>query len=124
MHVLDLKISDDGIDVYRKDAHTGQYSQFSSFEPFSRKTAWINSLVFRAIKICSTPELLNKQLNRIKTFMSWNGFPGRFRNAFISKLKNKFLSSDYKTPSSQLNGFNPKIWLRLPYLISIKSQES
>ena len=65
MHFLDLKISGDGIDVYRKYAHTRQYSHFSSFELFSRKTAWINSLVFRAIKICSTPELLNKQLNRI-----------------------------------------------------------
>ena len=29
----------DGTDAYRKDTHTGQFSHFSSFEPFNRNTA-------------------------------------------------------------------------------------
>ena len=43
VHFLDLKISGVRSDVYRKYTHAGQDSHFSSFEPFSRKTAWINS---------------------------------------------------------------------------------
>ena len=31
VHFLDIKVSVDGTDIYRKDTHTGQYSYFSSF---------------------------------------------------------------------------------------------
>ena len=49
VHFLDIKISCDGTDVYRKSTHTGQYTHFSSFEPFVRKTAWIKSLFHRLL---------------------------------------------------------------------------
>ena len=39
IHFLDLEISDSGIDIFRKSTHTGQYTRFDSFEPWSRKTA-------------------------------------------------------------------------------------
>ena len=48
IHFLDIKASVDGTDIYRKETHTGQYTHFSSFEPFSRKTAWVKSLFHRA----------------------------------------------------------------------------
>ena len=44
VHFLDLEISESGIDAFRKTTHTGQYTNFHSFEPWSRKTAWIKSL--------------------------------------------------------------------------------
>ena len=37
IHFLDIKIAADGTDVYRKDTHTGQYTHFTSFEPFHAK---------------------------------------------------------------------------------------
>ena len=49
IHFPDPKISDDDIDVYRKDTHTDQYNHYSSFEPFSREVTWINSLFYRAL---------------------------------------------------------------------------
>ncbi len=67
IHFLDIKIS---VDIYRKDTHTGQYTYFSSFEPFSRKTAWVKSLFHRAYMICGTKELFDKQVKMIKSFMS------------------------------------------------------
>ena len=40
IHFLDFEISDSGINIFRKSTHTGQYTRFDSFEPWSRKTAW------------------------------------------------------------------------------------
>ena len=48
---LDLEISKFGIDVFRKSTHTGHYTNFHSFEPWSRKTSWIQSLFRRAVSI-------------------------------------------------------------------------
>ena len=36
VHFLDLEISESGIDVFRKTTHTGQCTNFDSFEPWSR----------------------------------------------------------------------------------------
>ena len=36
IHFLNILISSDNTDVYYKTTHTGQYTHFSSFEPFSR----------------------------------------------------------------------------------------
>ena len=60
----------DGTDIYRKETHTGQYTNFSSFEPFSRKTAWVKSLFHRAFMICSTKTFFSNQKEMIKSFMS------------------------------------------------------
>ena len=64
IHFLDIKVSVDGTDIYRKETHTGQCTHFSSFEPFSRKTAWVKSLFHRAFMICSTKENVFRKSNR------------------------------------------------------------
>ena len=63
VHFLDLEISESGIDVFRKTTQTGQYTNFHSFEPWSRKTAWIKSLFCRAVRICSNTFFLNRQIS-------------------------------------------------------------
>ena len=67
IHFLDIKISADSTDVYCKDTHTGQYMHFTTFEPFSHKTAWIKSL-------------FNDQISFLTSCMLWNGYP----NSIIS----------------------------------------
>ena len=54
---------DNDIDVYWKDAHAGQYTHYSSFEPFSHKVTLINSLFYHPFKICSSSVLLNWQFS-------------------------------------------------------------
>ena len=112
---LDIKISVDGTDIYRKDTYTGQYTHFSSFEPFPRKTAWIKSLFDRAFKICSTKKLLDNQIDILKSFMSWNGYPIGIRNFLVNKLKLKYKSSPSTTIAAS-DADLPKVWVRLSYL--------
>ena len=90
IHFLDLEISDSSIDIFRKSTHTGQYTRFDSFEPWSRKTAWVRSLFHRAVNICSNLTFINKQISMISKFMSWNGFPANVRFSVIRKLKAKY----------------------------------
>ena len=113
VHFLDIKISADGTDIFRKSTHTGQYTHFSSFEPFIRKTSWIKSLFYCAFKICSSKTLLDNQIATIKSFMSWNGFP----NAVKTRL---WLIKKHAMPVTNTNDkpedVRPKIWIHVPYL--------
>ena len=116
IHFLDILISSDNTDVYYKSTHTGQYTHFSSFEPFFRKIAWVKSLFHRASKLCSTSQLFENQIRKLKIFMSWNGFPRAVRNLVISKLKNKFSTNQSRTNFFDENDTRPKVWVRVPYL--------
>jgi hypothetical protein len=93
------------------DTHTGQYTHFSSFEPFYRKTAWVKSLM-----ICSTKALFNIQIAIIKSFMSWNDYPNSVRNFLIKKIKTKY--TDSSTSNAVIHNTDEnlhKIWIRLPF---------
>ena len=81
-HFLDLEISNNSLSIYRKDTHTGQYVNFSSYTPWKYKVSWITSPVSRAKQICS-PNLLSKEIHRIKGYISWNGFPKQVGNRII-----------------------------------------
>ena len=117
VHFLDIKIEINTTDVCYKNTHSSQYTHFSSFEPFSRKTTWIKSLFHRASKICSTKEHLDKQIGKIKQFMSWNGYPKTFANYLIKKLQRHKFCNESSDKNHQTDNENiPKIWIRLPYL--------
>ena len=100
IHFLDIEVSVDGTDIYRKETHTGQYTHFSSFKPFPRKTARVNSDPFNfiAFMICSNKTYFNNQIEMIKSFMSWNGYPISIRDFLIRKLKTKY--ENYSTSNS------------------------
>ena len=114
VHFLDLLIDGKSIDIYYKDTHTGQYTDFSSFTPWPIKIAWVKSLFNRAKTACSTRLLLDKQILLIKRFMSWNSFPKYVRNAIINKLMNKPTAPGVSnSPFDDPNTI--KLWIRLPY---------
>ena len=70
VHFHDIKINGSETDLYYKTTHTGQNCDFFSQTPW-----WIKALHDCAMKICSSNKLLNDQINRIRTFMSWNSYP-------------------------------------------------
>ena len=104
--VQDIKISVDGTDIYP------QYSHFTSFEPFQCKTACVKSLNHRAFKICSAKTLFNDQIEIIKSFMSWNGYPKSIQNFLMKKLKTKYSDSSISVAVNQdTDDSLPKLFL-------------
>ena len=68
-HFLDLEICPNGLTIFRKNTHTGQYMNMDSFTLWKWKAAWIRPLADPAKKICSK-ENLPKELQSIKNFAS------------------------------------------------------
>ena len=89
VHFLDIKINGSETNLYYKTTHTGQYCDFSSQTPWNLKISWIKALHDHATKICSSNKLLNDQINRIRTFMSWNSHPKYVRNSIIKRFQQK-----------------------------------
>ena len=71
VHFLDLKICESGIDVFRKSLHTGQYTHFSSFEPWGRKTAWSNHFSLEPKRFAPIPIILATRF--LKLIFSYHG---------------------------------------------------
>ena len=84
-HFLDLEIHPDGISIYRKETHTAQFVHFESFTKWNHKVAWIRSLCSRAKKLC-TPNKLKAELDNIKRFASYNGFPRWIVNKIMKQV--------------------------------------
>ena len=62
IHFLDIFIDRNATDVFYRDTHTGQYTNYNSFMPWKLKTFWVKSLYSRASKICSSKSLLKNQI--------------------------------------------------------------
>ena len=92
-HFLDIKISPLGLTIYRKNTYNGQYNNFESYSPWSYKVSWIRSLVTRAKQICGA-DLLSAEIENIKKFASWNGYPKSIRNAIIKRTSSKSSRQD------------------------------
>ena len=73
-HFPDLEMSLDGILIYWKNTNTGLYVIYTSFVPWTHRSAWIRSLVTHAFKVFSYNEM-SHELKLIKNFATSNIFP-------------------------------------------------
>ena len=71
----------------------------------------MRSLVTRAKRICSK-ELLSEEINEIKKFAPWNGFPKAISTSIIKRA----LSKSCTESQSEENNETIKIYMNLPYL--------
>ena len=69
--------------VYRKSTWTGQYTNFRSFVPLRQKRNLVQTLAFRARRICSA-DALEDQLLQIARVLKENGYPERFVNCNLT----------------------------------------
>ena len=110
VHFLDISTGKNKTDLNYKPTHTGQYSDISSSTLWNYKTAWLKALYHRAKKVCTTKDQFNRQVDQMKLFMSWNGYPSYVRNSFIKCLKSKNNKNNNELDERKI------IWIRLPYL--------
>ena len=74
--------------VYIKPTDRGVYANFHSHVPMQYKKSVINSLVRRAIKYNSDPELLRVELRRIQQVLANNGYPQKLSDDIIRNKMN------------------------------------
>ena len=111
VHFLILKLNVMKL-IYFARPHTEQYIDFKSQTPWKLKTAWAKVLYHRANKISSTKRSFLKQVDKIKTFMSWNGYPFHVRNSVIKRLKSNQQRNETNTEKDE----QKIIWLQFLYL--------
>ena len=75
------------VHLFYKTTHTGQCIDFTSQTPWKLKTAWVKALYHKVNKICFSIRSFLKQVDKIKTYISWNGYPSHVHNSVIKRLK-------------------------------------
>ena len=111
IHFLDITITPQGTSVYRKPYHTVLFTHFLSFQLWATKISWAWALVTRARKICSSKSSLDKEITKIRQFLSWNGFSKFVANKLITKFMTpKPVNSDETTERPS------KIFARIPFI--------
>jgi len=75
--------------VYRKKTTTELMLKWNSLVPRSYKKASVTALVNRAIRICSTFDLLDKELDHIRLMANFNDYPSNFVEKIIGEQLNR-----------------------------------
>ncbi|CAF4590122.1 unnamed protein product, partial [Didymodactylos carnosus] len=107
--------------VYRKPTYSGLMTKSDSFVPFSYKKLALNTIIKRAIHICSNYVLLHNELEFIKVTALKNGYPCNFIEVQIgtqmSKLMNSSSSNVITPPQPNTDNKNKSKYLycEIPY---------
>ena len=73
------------ITVYRKPTHTDRYLDWNSNHPISAKRSVIQALTHRAKMFCSSPGLLDKEMDYLNKVLCRNSYP----DWFLKKANNR-----------------------------------
>ena len=112
-HFLDIEMSPDGLQIYRKETNTGQYVSFDSYVPWNHKISWIWSLTSRAKKICDD-NTLSTELSTVRKFVSWNDFPKKICHGVIKRTLQNVSKNDVSKEVTN-NDKTAQIWIKLCY---------
>ena len=87
---VDIEINGNSVDtwVFRKKTHTGVMLNFTAAVPNIWKIGLIRCMLNSAKAICSTEELFNKEVEKLKKLFGANGYP----SVFFEKTLEKFIS--------------------------------
>jgi len=110
--------------IYRKPTFTGLLLNWNSFVPHSYKVSAINSMVYRAIRICSSYSSINKEFQFVKDLALANDYPLRFIECQIRKTLNRYIEKSNMLNNSNIKQIKsvdncskgPQILIDLPYI--------
>ena len=120
---LDILInkSDKTFSIYRKPTFSGLGTSFFSHCPRLFKLNAINTLVYRAYKICSNYTLFNNEIHFLSDFFHDNGYPP----SLIFKRVKGFLDNIYKPKAIPTTVPKLDFYCKLPYIgASIKTMNN
>ena len=101
--------------IYRKPTFSGIYTNYDSFIPDLYKRNLVSTLLFRAFKICSSWDLIHKEVVGLKLIMQRNGYP----TCFTEKLVTIFFDKMKQTKAVITTVPKQKFIIVLPYLGSV-----
>ena len=112
LHFWDIAIDNINTDLCYNPTCTEQCSSFNSSLPWNYETSWIKSLHHRAKKICPSKEKFKYQTDKIKLFMSRNGYASYTHNSIIKQFRN----NTKRNRNEETNDKKKIFWIRLTNL--------
>ncbi|CAF4942844.1 unnamed protein product, partial [Rotaria socialis] len=110
--------------IYRKPTFTGLITNWNSYVPIEYKKSSITSMTDRALRICSTYQLLSTEFNEIRKIAKLNDYPTSMVDTLIgikfSKYRNKQQSNEPTTKNSNDN--RQIIYVEIPYIKTTTSE--
>ena len=100
--------------IYRKPTFSGLYMKWDSFVPKSYKKGLVNSLVFRAWKLCSSYVLFRSEILFVRELLMSNEYPANT----IDSIVHRFLSKQFSN-TDVMQPYGPhkrRVYLCLPYV--------
>ena len=73
--------------VYRKPTHTGVFLNFKSIAPMQWKNGLIYGMLHRAYLICSSTNLFNKEVDKLRAMFINNSYSVAFFNKVVAKFR-------------------------------------
>ena len=102
--------------IYRKPTFTGLMTNWESFVPMNYKKASIDSMIRRALSICSNYKLLSIEFNEIRRIGQANGYPLSFIDVHIGIGLSRYLGKKNKQPIEPIIGCEKKrMYVEIPY---------
>ena len=102
--------------IYRKPTFTGLMINWDSFVPLQYKNAGINSMVRRALSICSSYTSLTAEFDEVRRIGQANGYPLSFIDVHIGIGLSRHLGkNDQKQEDVVLGCQKKQMYVEIPY---------
>jgi hypothetical protein len=108
--------------IYRKPTFTGLMTKWNSFVPMSYKKAGIDSMIRRALSICSTYQSLAVEFDEIRRTGRANNYHSSFIDIHIGIGMSKYLTMKAKTSSlatpetTTIEPQKKRMYVAIPYI--------